>query len=155
MRIGELSSAAGVPTKTIRYYERIGVLAAPRRTASGYRAYDPPAVDRLRFIRAAQAVGLTLGEIRSIVALRDRGETPCAHVMDLINTRAAELDQRINELQRLRADLERLARRARRLDPDDCDPNRICHLIGPDAIGDSQSTAGGRSCDAGSASDQS
>ena len=132
MRIGELATAAAVPAKTIRYYEQIGVLAPPTRTASGYRTYDRTTVDRLRFIRAAQAAGLTLGEIRGIVALRDRGETPCTHVLHLITARAAEVDQRIIELQRLRADLERLARRARRLDPADCDPSRICHLIGPD-----------------------
>jgi len=132
MRIGELAVAAGLPTKTIRYYETIGVLAPPSRTPSGYRAYDRNAIDRLRFVRAAQAVGLTLGEIRSIVALRDRGETPCAHVMDLITARAAEVDQRITELQRLRADLETLARRARQLDPADCDPAHVCHLIGHD-----------------------
>jgi DNA-binding transcriptional MerR regulator len=132
VRIGELAIAADVSTKTIRYYEKIGVLAPPDRATSGYRAYDETTVDRLRFIRAAQAVGLTLGEIRSIVALRDHGETPCTQVMDLITARAAELDQRINELQRLRADLDKLARRARRLDPANCDPRRICHLIGPD-----------------------
>jgi DNA-binding transcriptional MerR regulator len=132
MRIGELAAVAGVPTKTIRYYEKIGVLAPPSRTASGYRAYDHTVVDRLQFIRAAQAVGLTLGEIRSIIALRDRGETPCAHVMDLITGRATEVDQRITELQRLRADLDKLARRARRLDPADCNPKKICHLIGQD-----------------------
>jgi hypothetical protein len=52
--------------------------------------------------------------------------------MDLIIARSAEVDQRITELQRLRADLDKLARRARRLDPADCDPARVCHLIGPD-----------------------
>lgn len=132
MRIGELAGATGVPTKTIRYYEHIGVLDAPARTPSGYRDYSPGAADRLAFIRAAQAVGLTLGEIRGIVALRDRGETPCGHVLDLVATRAAEIGERIAELQRLRADLQRLANRARHLDPADCDQRRVCHLIGPD-----------------------
>jgi DNA-binding transcriptional MerR regulator len=80
-------------------------------------------------IRAAQAVGLTLGEIRGIVSLRDRGETPCGHVLDLITSRAADLDRRIADLQRLRSDLARLADRARHLDPADCDLRQICHLI--------------------------
>ena len=70
MRIGELAAASGVPAKTIRYYEDIGVLDAPPRTPSGYRDDTADAADRLAFIRSARAVGLTLGEIRQIPALR-------------------------------------------------------------------------------------
>jgi MerR family transcriptional regulator, copper efflux regulator len=131
MRIGELAAVSGVSAKTIRYYEDIGVLNPPARTPSGYRDYSPEATDRLAFIRSAQAVGLSLGEIRGIVALRDRGTTPCGHVLDLITARAADLDRRISELQRLRTELGRLVDRAQRLDPADCDPRRVCHLIGP------------------------
>jgi MerR family transcriptional regulator, copper efflux regulator len=82
MRIGELAERSGVSAKTIRYYEDIGLLPAPARLASGYRDYEPSTLDRLAFIRAAQAVGLSLGEIRGIVALRDEGQTPCGHVLD-------------------------------------------------------------------------
>jgi hypothetical protein len=64
-----------------------------------------------------------------VVALRDRGETPCDHVFRLLQRRTAELDQRINELQTLRHDLQALTKRARRLDPADCDPRGVCHLI--------------------------
>lgn len=131
MQIGELARESGLSTKTIRYYEDIEVLPKPARTPSGYRDYEATTLDRLAFIRAAQAVGLTLGEIREVVALRDRGETPCAHVLALLAERAAEVDRRIAELQRLRGDLGRLARRARALDPADCSPDRICHIIGP------------------------
>jgi DNA-binding transcriptional MerR regulator len=88
-------------------------------------------LDRLAFIRAAQAVGLSLGEIRGIVALRDEGQTPCGHVLDLLRTRSAELDRRIAELRALRGELNRLVARAEALDPADCDPERICHLVGP------------------------
>ena len=130
MRIGELATLSGVPAKTIRYYEAIGLLDPPDRTASGYRDYEPDVSDRLRFIRAAQAAGLTLGEIRSIVALRDRGETPCSHVLTLLTARHAEIDQRITELRKIGAELDRLASRANRLDPADCEPRRICHLLG-------------------------
>jgi MerR family transcriptional regulator, copper efflux regulator len=131
MRIGELATVSGVTAKTIRYYEDIGVLDPPARTPSGYRQYTSEATNRLAFIRSAQAVGLSLGEIRGIVALRDRGTTPCGHVLDLITARAADLDRRISELQRLRAELGRLEARAQHLDPADCDPRRVCHLIGP------------------------
>lgn len=101
------------------------------RSGSGYRLYGEEALDRYRFVRAAQAVGLRLGEIREIVALRDRGETPCAFVVDLIGRRAAELDARIAELVGLRDELRRLDRRARRLDPRRCDPRLVCHVIDP------------------------
>jgi len=129
VRIGEVAERAGVPTKTIRYYETIGLLPAPDRAANGYRDYADGIIDRLAFIRAAQVSGLTLGEIRSIVAFRNRGETPCAHVRDLIDQRAADIDRRISELQEIRAELTRLAERALRLDPADCSPASICHII--------------------------
>lgn len=129
MRIGVLAERSGVPVKTIRYYEEIGVLAPAARTPSGYRDYDDPAIDRLAFVRAAQAVGLTLGEIRQVVALRERGETPCAHVVALVERRAGEIEQRIADMQHLRGELRRLAARARDLDPADCDPDQVCHVI--------------------------
>jgi len=131
VRIGELAERAGVTTKSIRYYEDIGVFAPPERTPSGYRDYEEAVVDRLAFVRAAQTVGLTLGEIREIVALRDLGETPCTDVTDLIHRRAEEIGHRITELQRLQAELIRLDRPARSLDPDDCDPELVCHVIAP------------------------
>lgn len=131
MQIGEIATRSGVSAKTIRYYEDIGLLPAPPRTASGYRDYEASTVDRLAFVRAAQAVGLSLGEIRGIVALRDDGQTPCGHVLDLLRTRATDLDHRIAELQSLQHELSRLMARAAQLDPADCDPARICHLVGP------------------------
>ena len=129
MKIGELAKASGTTVKTIRYYESIEVLPEPDRRASGYREYDQDALDRLAFIKAAQGVGLRLGEIREIVAFRDRGETPCAHVLDLIQQRAQEFAERIRQLQRLRRDLAGLADRGRHLDPRDCEPSAVCHII--------------------------
>src|SRR5919108_1580316 len=101
MRIGELADAAGVTNKTLRYYERIGLLAAPSRSESGYRQYRPEVLGRLSFIKAAQAVGLSLGEIRQVIGLRERGETPCDHVSQLLQRRTAELDERFQQLQPL------------------------------------------------------
>jgi DNA-binding transcriptional MerR regulator len=129
--IGELAARSQVPAKTIRYWETVGVLAAPDRAANGYRHYDPGVVDRLAFVRAAQASGLTLDEIRSIIVLRDEGQAPCEHVGELIERRKAELDARIADLQQLRHELDRLADRARQLDPADCDPSSVCDIIAP------------------------
>lgn len=131
MLIGEVARRSGVSAKTIRYYEDIGLLRAPARTASGYRAYDEAVLDRLAFVRSAQAVGLTLGEIRGIVGLRDDGQIPCGHVIELLRARSTEIERTIGQLRTLRSELKRLVDRARDLDPADCDPHRVCHLIGP------------------------
>src|SRR5438128_10572498 len=79
MRIGELAARTAVPTKTIRYYEGIGVMPLADRDASGYRGYGDDAAARLGFVRAAQSVGLSPGAIREGRALRDRGQAPCDH----------------------------------------------------------------------------
>ncbi|MEZ5343603.1 MAG: heavy metal-responsive transcriptional regulator [Acidimicrobiales bacterium] len=129
MRIGELAELAGVSTKTIRYYESIGILAPPARTASGYRSYFADAVERLRFIRDAQATGLRLTEIQSILELKDSGARSCAHTASLLDRHLAELDQQIERLVTARTELVALAQRARAVDPAACtDPNR-CQVI--------------------------
>jgi DNA-binding transcriptional MerR regulator len=129
MRIGEFAEASGVPTKTIRYYESVGLLPQPRRLQNGYRDYDASAATRLEFIRSAQAIGLSLGEIRGVLDFRDRGNVPCTHVAELIDRRAREVSAQIAALERVRADLERLARKARRLSPRDCEKASVCHII--------------------------
>jgi MerR family copper efflux transcriptional regulator len=95
MRIGELAATAGVTTKTIRYYESAGVLPAPARQASGYREYDHRAVDRLAFVKAAQAAGLTLAEIVDVVSARESAGAPCAHVAAVLEQHAHDLERRI------------------------------------------------------------
>lgn len=129
MRIGELSEESGVPTKTIRYYEEIGVLPPPPRSSSGYRDYDAEAASRLGFIRAAQSVGLSLGEIREVLAVRDKGQQPCVHVTGLIEQHAADLAERIAALQRMQQDLHRMARKARQSHPGSSDDAVFCHII--------------------------
>lgn len=112
MRIGELADAASVPAKTIRYYEAIGLLPAPPRHANGYRSYDASAGDRLRFVKAAQAVGFTLTEIKEILSIRDAGEEPCGHVLDLVDRRARDITEQIAALERMRDELRRLSSRS-------------------------------------------
>lgn len=129
MRIGELAEQAGVGTKTIRYYESIGLLDEPVRTASGYRDYDGAAGERLQFVRDAQATGLTLTEIKSVLELKDAGARSCAHTAALLERHLAELDDQIARLQTARSELVELAKRARGLDPAACtDPHR-CQVI--------------------------
>jgi MerR family copper efflux transcriptional regulator len=118
-----------VPAETIRYWEQLGLLPQPARTAAGYRDYQPQAATRLAFVRAAQTIGLSLGEIRELLAVRDRGQLPCAHVARLIQRHAADLAERIAALERMRQDLERLARTARTVPPERLRQAAYCHLI--------------------------
>ena len=130
MLIGEVARRSGMTTKTLRYYEDIGLIEPAERTPAGYRDYGDAVLDRLSFIRAAQAVGLSLGEIRSVVALCDEGETPCGHVLELLRARAEDIGRTIRELRLLQAELHRLVDRAADLDPAACAPHQVCHLIG-------------------------
>ncbi len=129
MRIGELATKTGVPAKTIRYWEQLGLLPVPARTSAGYRDYQPQAATRLGFIRAAQSIGLSLGEIREILAVRDQGIVPCAHVAALIQQHAQELAEWIAALERMRRDLERLATHARHVSSRDAEQADYCHVI--------------------------
>ena len=96
--IGALAKQAGVPIKTIRYYEDVGLLPRATRTAAGYRLYSPGVVDRLQFIKKAQNLGLRLGDIKEILDLADRGRCPCGHVQHLLKSRLQELNRKIADL---------------------------------------------------------
>lgn len=111
--IGELAARSGTTRKALRLYETAGILPAPRRTASGYRVYDAEALRLLGFVRQAQRLGFTLGEIREIVGIKRAGRAPCPHVRDLVRRKADELDQRLQDLQQVRNGLRHLLKRWR------------------------------------------
>jgi DNA-binding transcriptional MerR regulator len=127
MRIGAIAERAGVPAKTIRFWEDEGLLPPPVRTPAGYRDYGPAVLDRLGFIRHAQAAGFSLAAIRQVLEIRDGGEPPCVHVTELIGRRLAEVDARLAELTRTRDQLVVLAARAAAQDPADC--RGYCSII--------------------------
>lgn len=112
MTIGAVARAAGVNPRTLRYYERIGLLLPASRSVAGYRRYGAPELGRLRFIRRAQGLGLALAEIAAILALRDAGAAPCRHVRALAEAKVAALDARLADLRALRQELVGLAERA-------------------------------------------
>lgn len=105
LRIGEVAAAAGLGVETLRFYERRGLLGRPARTAAGYRAYDASVLERLEFIKRAQAIGFSLEEIAEILSLRAKGEPPCHHVREAARLKLAELDERLRELRRYRSEL--------------------------------------------------
>lgn len=129
MQIGQLSTATGVPVRTIRFYEERGILPAPSRTAGGYRNYDRRAINRLRFLRSAQEAGLTLAEIGGILAIRDEGEAPCVHTRTLLQDKRHEVEDRLRHLVELREDLDRLIEAGNDIDPGTCRPDDICSIL--------------------------
>src|ERR671919_613079 len=102
VRIGQLAAELGINTKTIRYYEDIGLLPPPKRGDNGYRLYDDADRERLRFISKAKAVGLTLEEIGEILALRRNGAQPCEHVLGLLDRKLTAVDEQLRMLSELR-----------------------------------------------------
>lgn len=133
MLIGQVADAAGVTTKTLRFYERKGLLREPARTSSGYRDYRPDVVDRVSFIRQAQRAGLTLRQISEIIDIRENGRPPCAHVASVVDQRLAEVEERLVELRRTRSSLRGLQRRLVALDPVDCPTAAICVAVTDEA----------------------
>lgn len=126
MRIGEAAAHVGVNPKTIRYYESIDLIPDATRTAAGYRDYRPDDVERLVFIRAAQRLGLSLGEVREVLAFRDNGELPCSFVLDAVRRQTDEIDRRVRKLLELRRELADLIDRSEQAPPIEA---RYCHLI--------------------------
>lgn len=108
LKVSELASRAGVSADTIRFYEREGLIASPKRTSSGYRQFDEGVVRRVRFIKGGRSLGLKLAEIRELLEVQDRGACPCGHTRTLVDRRLAEIDAEMKELQRLRSELESL-----------------------------------------------
>ena len=100
--IGQLASAASVATSTVRYYERVKLLGPRGRTEGNYRVYGDDALERLRFIRAAQAHGFTLEDVGTMLAFQDGERAPCGEVQSLIERRLDDLDHRIRQLHHLK-----------------------------------------------------
>ena len=115
MRIGQLADELGINPKTLRFYESVGVLPEPARTTTGYRQYGRADAERVTFVKTAQRLGMSLDEIREILAFRDRGEPPCDYVRTVLHRQVAEIDERLAELVQLREQLAVLQSEAEQL----------------------------------------
>jgi DNA-binding transcriptional MerR regulator len=125
-----LSTQTGVSTKTIRYYEEIGVLPPAKRLPNGYRIYDESDLERLRLVNGARQLGLSLDEIKEVLAMRDRGEAPCTVLLDILALKADEIQTRIYELQRLQTELRQLHELGLTFPTDDVAGKAcVCHLV--------------------------
>jgi DNA-binding transcriptional MerR regulator len=102
LRAGELARLCGVSTDTLRHYERVGVLAQPRRSQAGYRQYPAEAAIRVQLVRRALRLGFTLAELARILRVRDRGGAPCREVRALAAMKLEQLEVRLADLAGLR-----------------------------------------------------
>ncbi len=106
LKIGDVSKRSGIGVEALRFYEKSGLLERPSRTFSGYRVYGEDVLERLVFIKQAQALGFSLDEIRQIVDDARRGASPCDEVREIVRRRMKELDERLRELHRYRKELK-------------------------------------------------
>jgi DNA-binding transcriptional MerR regulator len=111
MRSGELARLSDISSDTLRYYERLGILPKPPRTAGGYRDYPPHAVERVRLIRRAMSVGFSLSELTTLLKIRDRGGFPCHETVKLARRKLQELEHQIRDLNEMREQLELILRK--------------------------------------------
>ena len=106
--IGSVAAAAGCKVQTVRYYEQIGLIPAPPRSAGNQRLYDEGAVHRLMFIRHARELGFPLQAIRDLISLSDTPDQSCDAADAIANKQLSEVDNRIERLRALRKELKRM-----------------------------------------------
>ncbi|MBW4602251.1 MAG: heavy metal-responsive transcriptional regulator [Calothrix sp. FI2-JRJ7] len=107
-QIGAVAKESGVPIKTIRYYEELGLLKASGRTEGGFRLFDSDVFSRLHFIKRAQSLGLTLSEIKDFLSVHDQGDLPCDHIKARLQDKVVVINKQIQELMMFKQELESL-----------------------------------------------
>ena len=110
LSIGDLAKATETKVETIRYYERVGILPKPARTAGNYRSYQPTHLARLGFVRHSRYLGFSLDQVRELLSLSDQKDRSCAQVDAIAREHLAEVDAKIKSLKKLRRELDSLIR---------------------------------------------
>ena len=128
LRAGQAAAELGVGVQTLHYYEREGLIPSPPRSAAGYRLFPPDLMERLRFIRRAQALGLSLAEVRETLDLAAIGESPCGRVQTALADKLAEVDRRLEQLEVFREQLAELVANAPKLG-EGASPGNICAIV--------------------------
>jgi DNA-binding transcriptional MerR regulator len=107
LKIGEVATLSGLPVKTIRYYEEIGLLKPTvDRSNSGYRLFSVAVLSRLSFVKRAQSLGLSLSEIQQILEIHDQGHLPCGEIRQHLESKVEAISAQIEALETLRAELQ-------------------------------------------------
>lgn len=127
-QIGEVSRRLGLNPQTLYFYERIGLMPNPQRTAAGYRLYDQSALERLSFITQAKALGLNLDEIKELLMLQDGQQFSCQEVYDRLLKKVQQIEETINKLQTLKAQLSPLLNQCQK-GLDQSDSTRQCTVF--------------------------
>ena len=122
--IGQLARAAGVPTTTLRYYERTGLVRPTTRAENQYRLYTEQTLQVMRFIRAAQAAGFTLEDVRTLLKLHSGDLALCKDVQPLIAKRLAEVSQRLKDMRHIQRLLQSFLATCHTQDQD-----ALCHVV--------------------------
>lgn len=122
--ISQLAEKAGIPTTTVRYYERIGLVEPEDRSEGNYRLYSRASLEKLKFIKAAQAIGFTLGDTRALMADESGSPPKCGAVQDLIEDRLTAIEERLNDLRHVRKVLKSALEQCQQQKKSDC-----CHVV--------------------------
>lgn len=122
--IGQLAQAADVPTTTVRYYERIGLVDPEDRSAGNYRLYSDESLNKLKFIRAAQAIGFTLEDVKSLLGSDDNHSPACGDVQTLIEDRLADIEDRLKDLRQVKRVLKSALKHCRQ-----SEKRGECHVL--------------------------
>jgi MerR family mercuric resistance operon transcriptional regulator len=109
LNIGKLAKACGVKTDTVRYYERLGLLAPAEHSESGYRKYGKESLKRLNFVRRAQTLGFTLEEIKDLLSLSENSEADCGDIRERAGQKIKKIEGKITDLKRMKKSLAALA----------------------------------------------
>lgn len=128
MLAGDAAKALGVGVQTLHYYEREGLIPPPSRSASGYRLYTQAELERVRFVRKAQALGLPLHEVKDILHLAEQGRSPCGRVQVALVEKFREVNERLRELESFRDELATLIQQATVLRDTGVAP-RVCAIV--------------------------
>ena len=124
LTISELAKTVGVPTTTLRYYERVGLLKPEDRSQGNYRLFGGESVRRLKFIRAAQAIGFTLDDVKTLLGIHDAGTPSCSDVQALIGERLTDIGDRLKDLRHVQQVLRSSLRKCIESEQRGC-----CHVM--------------------------
>lgn len=124
MTISELAKAADIPTTTLRYYERIHLVEPEDRSCGNYRLYGDQSLKKLKFIRAAQAIGFTLEDVKSLLGDDEGNARTCGNVRGLIEARLADVEERLTDLRHVRKVLKTALNQCQDQKQTDC-----CHVV--------------------------
>lgn len=127
--IRDVAAAGGMTPQAVRYYESLGLLEKPQRTGSGYRVYNRDAIERVRFIKNAQKLGLNLDEIRVIIRMKCSMQSPCDCVRDMLRKKLAGIEKQIAQMDATRKKLLKVLQSPNAAPPLSHEESLICPLI--------------------------